>query len=93
MGLITVFIALCLDPVLAVPAIACGALIQRWPVIIAACVALGVAHEFLLISISYARHLSPLSVFAGSLAALVWCGLSHLIAAQVSKRKASGPPL
>jgi hypothetical protein len=92
MGLIAVFIALCLDPVLAVPAIACGALIQRWPVIIAACVALGVAHEILLISISYARHFSPLSVFAGSLAALVWCGLSHLIAAQVSKRKASGPP-
>jgi hypothetical protein len=93
MVLIAVFIALCLDPVLALPAIACGALVQRWPAIVIACVALGFAHEILLISISYARHFSPLSVVAGSVAALVWCGLSRVVAAQVRKRKASAPPL
>jgi hypothetical protein len=93
MAFIVAFIALFLDPVLAVPAIACGALIQRWPVIIAVCVALGVAHEAFLFAISFERNFSPLSVVAGSLAALLWCAMSRVIADQVRKRRAAAPPL
>jgi hypothetical protein len=81
-----------LAPWLALPAIACGALMQNWRFIIAASIAIGFAHEALLLSMSEAHQYTPLIVVAGSLAALLWCALSRVIAGEVRKRMAGITP-
>jgi hypothetical protein len=81
-----------LAPWLALPAIACGALIQSWRFIVAASIAIGFAHEALLVSMSPTHQYTPLIVVAGSLAALLWCALSRVIAGEIRKRAGITPP-
>jgi hypothetical protein len=87
MALAAIFVSMFLDPILAVPAMLCGAFARQWALLVACSAAISLTHEWLLVVTQFSRNTSFAGIVVASLAALAWCALSRSIAASIRGRR------